>query len=62
MNLNSKDHYEMMEFFERQFPHFRLEHEPKEIWARGNIYQSGEANAAFIAFRAGVAYGQAIER
>lgn len=62
MTLLSKDHYEMMAFFEQNFRgRFRLDREEdKALWAKGAVYQNGEANAAFIAFRHGVAYGKAI--
>lgn len=61
MTLLSKDHYEMMTFFEKTFTNFRLDREEdKTLWAKGNVYQNGEANVAFLAFRHGVAYGKAI--
>ena len=60
MLLTSREHTEMMSFFERQHPHLRLDKEPKNLWPKGNIYQNGEANQAFLAFREGVAYGKAI--
>ena len=66
MTLTSKDHYEMIEFFERNakkvpgIQNFRLDKEPKDMWAKGRVYQDGNANAAFLMFREGVAYGKAI--
>ena len=59
MTLTSKDHYEMIAFFDHQFKHLRLDKEPKEMWSKGNIYQNGETNKLFLAFRQGVAYGKA---
>lgn len=59
MTLLSKDHYEMMTFFEKTFKGmFRMDREEdKGLWAKGCVYQHGEANAMFKAFRQGVAYG-----
>ena len=62
MSLFGKDHYEMMDAFEREFRGMRMDREAKEWWAKGNIYQNGETNAAFLAFRKGVALGMALAR
>lgn len=62
MTLLGKDHYEMIEFFERTITGYRLDKEPKELWSKGIIYQHGELNQLFKVFRQGVAYGQAVER
>src|SRR3546814_4261617 len=59
MTLLSKDHYELMDMFERQFADYRLDREDKALWPQGNVYQSGETNALFLAYRHGVAYGRA---
>ena len=60
MTLFGKDHYEMMEMFERTFAgEFRLDKEDKALWAKGFIYQHGEANRMFKAFRHGVSFGRA---
>jgi hypothetical protein len=63
MTLLSSEHYEIIYFFERRFKGaFRLDKEDQSLWSKGSIYQSGDANAAFLAFREGVAYGRAVER
>lgn len=63
MQLHTQDHIELMAMFERVFKgQFRLDREDKALWSKGSIYQHGEANAAFLAFRHGVAYGVAISR
>ena len=63
MTLGSKEHEDMIRMFERIFPHEgRLDKEAKEFWARGNVYQHGEVNKLFLAFRHGVAYGEAVSR
>lgn len=59
MTITSKEHYDLMEMFEKIFSG-RKDREPKEFWPKGNIYQDGEVNAQFIAFRHGVAYGKSI--
>lgn len=62
MKLNDREHYELMEFFDRQFKHLRLDKETKELWSKSRIYQNDDANKLFLAFRDGVAYGQLIAR
>lgn len=59
MTLFSADHYDLMAMFERDFPSFRLDRGNKELWPQGNIYQSGETNNLFAAYRKGAAYGLA---
>lgn len=59
MSIGSKDFYELLEMFEKEFSGYRLDREAKEFWAKGNVYQSGETNALFLAYRRGVAYGRA---
>lgn len=63
MTIGSKEHYEMIAMFEKVFAgEGRFDKEPKEFWTKGNIYQNGEINKLFIAFRHGVAFGTAITR
>lgn len=62
MELRSQEHYELMKSFEQFCKPGRLDKEPKEMWARGIVYQDGNVNAMFLAFRQGYALGQAIER
>ena len=59
MGIESKEHYELMEMFEREFKHLRLDREDKSMWKMGAIYQSGETNNLFLAYRKGAAYGRA---
>lgn len=58
MGLCSKDHYDLMEMFEREFASLRLDREDKAYWPKGNIYQNGETNSLFLAYRMGAAYGR----
>jgi hypothetical protein len=62
MLLKSHDHYEMMAMFDRLFKGRRLDKEAKDMWPRGHVYQDGHTNELFLAFRQGVAYGQAASR
>jgi hypothetical protein len=59
MSLLSKEHYELIAMFDREFSHLRLDKESKDIWSKGHIYQSGEANNLFLAYRRGFALGKA---
>lgn len=60
--LGSKEHYELMTMFEKEFSHRRLERENKELWKIGVVYQDGHVNDLFKAYRQGCAYGQMVER
>lgn len=61
MTLKSQAHIEMMAMFDR-LKLGRLDKEAKELWPRGRIYQDGRVNDLFLAFRQGVAYGQAVSQ
>ena len=61
MTLFSQCHYGLMEMFEREFKGMRLDREAKEYWAKGRIYQHGEVNQLFLAYRKGYALGKAID-
>lgn len=58
MTLVSKEHYELIEMFEKDFSHCRLDKEPKSLWEIGQIYENGETNNLFKAYRLGCAYGK----
>lgn len=61
MTLTSKEHYDLIAMFDKLYAgHFRLDKEDKTMWSKGYVYQHGDANRLFIAFRQGVAYGKAI--
>lgn len=57
--LFSKEHYDLLAQFEKTFPHFRLDKEEKSLWGQGNVYQSGETNNLFLAYRLGFSLGKA---
>lgn len=56
--LNSAEHVDVMSMFEKEFKHERLDKEPRSIWTKGNIYQSGITNNLFLAYRRGYALGK----
>ena len=62
MHLGTKEHEDIIAAFERAFPYGRKDKEPKEHWKNGNVYQDGQYNQLFLAFRHGIAYAQCIER
>lgn len=60
--LFSSEHYTLMAQFESEFQHYRLDREHKDLWAKGYIYQNGETNNLFLAYRKGYAYGKLAAR
>lgn len=57
--LLTKEHYDLMGQFEREFKHRRTDKEPKAYWPKGVIYQDGHTNELFLAYRRGYAMGKA---
>lgn len=62
MNLASKEHVDLMDMFEREYRHMRLDREDQSLWSKGNVYQSGETNELFLAYRRGYAFAMAVAR
>ena len=60
--IQTKEHYELLAAFEKEFKGRRLDKEDKGDWARGIIYQDGHTNELFLVFRKGYALGQFVER
>ncbi len=58
--LHSKEHYDLMEMFDREHRSMRLDKEDKAFWSKGHIYQDGRVNELFIAFRRGYALGKVV--
>lgn len=56
--LNTKEHYQLMEMFEKSFRGNRFDKEDKSFWAKGNVYQCGVTNNLFLAYRLGYAFGK----
>lgn len=57
-SVTDKEAYDLMAQFERDFSHLRLDREERSEWRRGNVYQNGEANALFLAYRKGYTLGK----
>lgn len=60
--LGTQEHYDLMDMFEREFHGMRLDREPKGSWSSGIVYQSGETNTLFLAYRKGYALGKVTGR
>ena len=60
LTIKSAEFYEMLEMFERVYPHMRLDREATEFWSKGAVYQSGETNNLFHAFRHGYVFAKAV--
>ena len=59
--LNTDEHTELMKMFEKVFSG-RKDKEPKASWPHGIIYQDGQVNELFLAYRHGYAYGKSVWR
>jgi hypothetical protein len=60
MTLFSQAHYDLIEMFDREFKGLRLDKEAKDMWPKGYVYQNGEVNQLFLAYRKGYALGTAV--
>lgn len=66
--LKSKEHYDLMAQFEQDIKssnvHFnpRLERADKSLWDKGHVYNHGETNSLFIAYRLGYSFAKALGR
>ena len=56
--IHTKEHYDLMNYFEKEFKQENLNREPKEMWSKGIIYQDGAVNNLFKAYRSGCALGK----
>lgn len=59
MQLNTQEHIDLMAMFEREFSG-RKDKEPKNLWPMGHIYQDGQVNDLFLAYRKGYALARAV--
>lgn len=57
--LNTQEHIDLMTMFEREFKG-RPDRESKEFWPKGRIYQDGQKNELFLAYRKGYALAKAV--
>ena len=60
--LNTAEHIDLMAMFEKEFRGRRLDRESKELWPMQRIYQNGETNELFLAYRRGYSLGKAVGR
>lgn len=60
--LNTKEHYDLIAQFDKEFSSFRLDKEPKDGWTKGIIYQDGRVNQMFCVYRSGYSLGKVIGR
>ena len=59
MTIGSKEHYDILEQFEKNFKYMRLDKElNKDLWKNGQVYQSGETNNLYNAYIAGYSFGR----
>ena len=59
MTIGSKEHYEIIENFDNNFAHQRLDKEKnKSLWKKGQVYENGETNALYKAYIMGYAFGK----
>lgn len=58
--LGTKEHYDILDNFEREHGHMRLDREPTDQWSHGHVYQSGETNNAYREYLAGYMLGRCV--
>ena len=56
MTIGSKEHYDILEQFERNFSDYRLDREDSSLWKKGQVYQSGQTNALYKAYIVGYSF------
>ena len=56
--LLTKEHQDIMNQFEKDFKHLRLDREDKSLWSKNIIYGNGETNNIFLAYRSGYSFGK----
>lgn len=61
MVLNTKEHIDLMNQFERDIKFGRFDKEEKELWVDGHIYQDGEINNLFRVYRLGYSFRKSVE-
>lgn len=60
MEIRTQEHQDVMAQFEREFKGVRLDREAKELWRLGRIYQDGQVNELFLAYRRGYALARCV--
>lgn len=55
MQITTDEHIDVMKQFEKEYKGHRFDREPKDLWRIGNVYQDGQVNELFLAYRRGYA-------
>ena len=59
MQIGTKEHFEILAQFEKNFSHLRLTREKdKTLWRKGQIYENGETNALYNAYILGYSFAR----
>lgn len=58
MQVGTKEFYEILLSFERDFNYMRLDKEDKSLWKESIVYQDGETNKIYQAYSLGYALGR----
>jgi len=58
MQVGTKEFDEILSSFERDFKGRRLDKEDRKLWKMGVVYQDGETNELYLAYRLGYSLGR----
>lgn len=59
MQIHTQEHIDIIAMFEREHSG-RFDKETKSLWPMGRIYQDGQINELFLAYRRGYALARAV--
>ena len=59
MQIHTQEHIDMIAMFEKDH-RGRFDKEPKSLWPMGRVYQDGQLNELFLAYRRGYALARAV--
>jgi hypothetical protein len=61
MDVGSKEHYELLIEFEKNFTGIRLDREKdKNLWKNGQVYENGETNKLYKAYQLGYSLARSV--
>lgn len=60
MQIRTQEHADVMDQFEKEFRGIRFDKEAKDFWPRGRIYEDGQTNELFLAYRRGYALARCV--
>jgi len=62
MTLHDSEHAALMAQFEKNYAGMRMDREDRKsgLWEKGYLYQDGEVNKLFLAYRQGYALAKSI--